>query len=208
MQTPNDFLSQLLDPSRARILRLFVLFDKEHFTLSEVARRAKVTSQAANREIEALVKMGVVKAENGGSLPAGRQGKTARQRKSAVRFLFNSNFKYANAVSTFIHEVSPEKFSEVEQALRGTGRLTAIVLSGVFTGDLNRPADVIIVGDFVNEKRLEKAMRGFESKFGREIRYAVFSTPEFRYRLTIHDKLVRDTLDYPHRLLLNKNNLI
>ena len=60
----------------------------------------------------------------------------------------------------------------------------------------------------MNEKRLEKAVRSFEPKYGREIRYAVFSTPEFRYRLTIHDKLVRDTLDYPHRILLNKHDLI
>jgi len=201
MQTPNDFLMQLLDPSRARILRLFVLFDKESFTLSEVARRAKVTPRAALNEIEALTKMGIVRAENG-------EGKTARQKKKAARFSYDSRSKYANALSTFVHEVSPEHYHEVEKALRGTGRLTAIVLSGIFTGDLNRPADLIIVGDFVNEKRLEKAMRGFESKFGRELRYAVFSTPEFRYRLTIHDKLVRDTLDYPHRLLLNKNNLI
>ena len=200
MQKP-DFLTQLIEPSRAKILRLFVLFDKESFTLSEVARRAKVTSQAANREITELIKIGIAKEERG-------EGKTARQRRSAARYSFNSNNRNANALSAFIHEVSPEKFHEVERALRGTGRLTAIVLSGVFIGDLNRPADVIIVGDFVNEKRLEKAMHGFESKFGREIRYALFSTPEFRYRLTIHDKLIRDTLDYPHRLLLNKNSLI
>ncbi|HWO07649.1 MAG TPA: hypothetical protein VNM40_03655 [Candidatus Paceibacterota bacterium] len=196
-----DFLAQLIEPSRAKILRLFVLFDTESFTLSEIARRAKVTAQAANREVDALVKMGIVKAESG-------TGKTARQRKSAVRFSFNTASKYAHALSTFIHEVCPEQFGEVEHALRSTGRLSAIVLSGVFTGDLNRPADLIIVGDYINEQRLEKAVRSFEPKYGREIRYALFSTPEFRYRLAIHDKLIRDTLDYPHRLLLNKNNLI
>lgn len=196
-----DFLTQLIDPIRAKILRLFVLFDKESFTLSEVTRRAKVTPHAALNEIGALVAMGLVREEKG-------EGKTARQKRKAARFSFNSAFKHTNALSTFIHEISPEEFHDVERALKGAGRLTAIVLSGVFTGDLNRPADLIIVGDFVNEKRLEKAVRSFEPKYGREIRYAVFSTPEFRYRLTIHDKLVRDTLDYPHRLLLNKNNLI
>lgn len=201
MQKPNDFLTQLIEPSRAKIIRLFALYDKESFTLSEIARRAKVTPKAANAETDALQKIGVIKGENG-------EGKTARQRKSATRYSFNHAFKYSNAIRTFICEVSPERFHEVEQALRGTGRLNAIILSGVFTGDLNRPADVIIVGDYINEKRLEKAMHSFESKFGREVRYALFSTPEFRYRLTINDKLIRDTLDYPHRLLLNKNNLI
>ena len=126
MQKP-DFLTQLIEPSRAKILRLFVLFDKESFTLSEIARRAKVTSQAVNREVEALQKIGIIKAENG-------EGKTVRQKRKAARYSFNASNRNANALSAFIHEVSPEKFHEVEQALRGTGRLSAIVLSGVFIG--------------------------------------------------------------------------
>lgn len=201
MQKLTDFLSQIFEPSRARILRLFVLFDKESFTLSEITRRAKVTPQAATSEIDALLKIGLIKEERG-------EGKTARQRKYTSRYSFDERYKHANALSAFIHEVSPERFNDVEKALRGAGRLSVIVLSGVFTGDLNRPADLIVVGDYVNEKRLEKVVHSFEPKYGREIRYALFSTPEFRYRLTIHDKLLRDTLDYPHRLLLNKHNLV
>lgn len=201
MQKPTDFLAQIFEPSRARILRLFVLFDKESFTLSEIARRAKVTPQAAAGEVDALVKIGLIKEEKG-------EGKTARQRKYTSRYSFDDKHKHANALSAFVHEVSPERFNEVEKAIRGSGRLSVIVLSGVFIGDLNRPADLIVVGDYVNEKRLEKVVHSFEQKYGREIRYALFSTPEFRYRLTIHDKLIRDTLDYPHRVLLNKHNLI
>lgn len=196
-----DFLTQLIEPSRAKILRLFIMYDTERFTQGEIARRTSLAPRIAASEAHALVAMGVVKEEKG-------EGKNERERKAATRYIFDEQFKYANVLSAFVHEVSPERFNDVEKALKGAGRLTAIVLSGIFTGDLNRPADLIIVGDYVNDKRLEKAVKSFESKYGREIRYAVFSTPEFRYRLTIHDKLVRDTLDYPHRLLLNKNNLI
>lgn len=196
-----DFLTQLIDPTRAKILRLFVMYDTERFTQTEIARRTSVSPRIVASEVSALTAMGVVKEMPG-------EGKNERERKVGTHYLFDERFKYANVLSTFVHEVSPERFQDVEKALKGAGRLTAIVLSGIFTGDLNRPADLIIVGDYVNDKRLEKAVKSFEPKYGREIRYAVFSTPEFRYRLTIHDKLVRDTLDYPHRLLLNKNNLI
>lgn len=196
-----DFLTQLIDPSRAAILRLFVLHDKETFLRADIAKRCSLSAAAVQKELGALEMMCVVRALEG-------EGKNARERKTGTRYSYNEKFKYANALSAFVHEVSPQQFTDVEKALRGTGRLNAIVLSGVFIGDLKRPADLILVGDSVNEKRLEKVLRSFEPKYGREIRYAVFSTPEFRYRLTIHDKLVRDTLDYPHRLLLNKNNLI
>lgn len=196
-----DFLTQLIDTTRAKTLRLFALHDKEEFAIGEIAKRVGASVPVAAKEIGALIEMGVVKETLG-------EGKNERVRKAGARYAFNEKFRYANSLSTFIHDVSPEKFNDVEKALKGIGRLNAIVLSGVFIGDTRRPADLIIVGDFVNDKRLEKAVKSFEPKYGREIRYAVFSTPEFRYRLTIHDKLVRDTLDYPHRVLLNKNNLI
>jgi hypothetical protein len=197
----SDFLTNLIGFARAKVLRLFILYEKEVFDLKELAQRASVSPRVAQSEVALLTKLGIVREELG-------EGKSERARKLNARWSLDPTFKHASALSAFVHEVSPAEFRDVEKALRGSGRLTAIVLSGIFTGDLNRPVDLIVVGDYVNEKRLEKAARSFEPKYGREIRYAIFSTPEFRYRLTIHDKLIRDTLDYPHRVLLNKHNLI
>ena len=75
-------------------------------------------------------------------------------------------------------------------------------------GDATRPADLIVALDTLNERRLEAAVRGLEPIFGREIRYAAFSTPEFRYRLTVQDRLIRDTLDFPHLVLLDRTRLL
>lgn len=197
----SDFLTQILEPGRARAIRLFALNEKMGFTISEVAKRAMLGASAAKREVKVLSDIGVVKEVAG-------EGRSAKERKLRTQYFFNDRFKYANALAAFIHEVTPENFDEVERALRGAGKMNTIVLSGVFIGDMKRPADLLLVADSVNEKRLENALRRFEPKYGREIRYTVFSTPEFRYRMTINDKLLRDTLDYPHRLLLNKKNLI
>ena len=75
-------------------------------------------------------------------------------------------------------------------------------------GDPSRPADLLLAADGYNESRIEQAVRKLEPQIGREIRYAVFSTPEFRYRLTVHDRLIRDTLDFPHLILLDKTRLL
>ena len=201
MQKTNDFLTALIEPNRAKILRLLVLYDTEEHTLASIAERAGVAPALVAREAAALTALGVLREAKG-------QGKNEKERKAATRYSFNSKFKHAQSLAALVRETSDDRFDDVDRALRHAGRFSAIVLSGIFLGDLQRPADLIIVGDAVNEKRLEKAVRSFEPKYGREIRYAVFSTPEFRYRLTIHDKLVRDTLDYPHRILLNKHDLI
>jgi hypothetical protein len=50
-------------------------------------------------------------------------------------------------------------------------------------------------------------IKRLEGEFGREIRYALFSTSDFRYRLGVYDRLIRDVFDYPHRLLLDKIGL-
>lgn len=197
----SDFLTSILEPSRAKIIRVFALNETMGFALAEIAKRSSVSESVAKKELKSLIGLCVVKEVEG-------EGANAKARKAGTRYFFNDKFKYANALSAFVHAVTPEKFDDVERALRGAGRLNTIVLSGIFIGDTRRPADLLLVGDTVNEKRLEKVLRGFEPRYGREIRYTVFSTPEFRYRMTINDKLLRDTLDYPHRLLLNKKNLI
>lgn len=197
----SDFLSSFTTPLRASLIRTFALNDRAGFPLTEVAKRAGVSPKVAQKEVRALIDIGIVKEVEG-------EGKSPKERVTGTRYFFNERCKYANALATFVHEVTPENFDDVERALRSAGKMSTIVLSGIFIGDMKRPADLLLVADSVNEKRLENALRRFEPKYGREIRYTVFSTPEFRYRMTINDKLLRDTLDYPHRLLLNKKNLI
>lgn len=197
----SDFLSSFTTPLRASLIRTFALNDRVGFPLSEIAQRAGVSPKVVQKELRTLIDIGIVKEAAG-------EGASTKERAANTRYFFNERCKYANALATFVHEVTPENFDDVERALRGAGKMSTIVLSGIFIGDTKRPADLLLVADSVNEKRLENALRRFEPKYGREIRYTLFSTPEFRYRMTINDKLLRDTLDYPHRLLLNKKNLI
>lgn len=200
MTKAHDFLEGIIgNPSRAKIIRLFVLNPKETFTPAEVARRAKVGAHSVNTEVESLRKLGFLKEEKG-------HGSTARTKVSY--FSLNPECRQLNAVTTFVHAISPAQYNDVEHALRRAGRMSVVLLSGVFTGDITRPVDLVIVADYINDERLEKAVRSFEPKYGREVRYTVFSTPEFRYRLTIKDKILRDILDYPHRVLINRTNLL
>ena len=88
------------------------------------------------------------------------------------------------------------------------GKLGTLVLSGSFTGDATRPVDILLAGEDLSENRLELALKSLELAFGRELRYAAFTTPELRYRLTIQDRLVRDTLDFPHLVLLDRAKIL
>jgi hypothetical protein len=207
----DDFLISLIgNAARARVLRVFVFSQNEALLLPLIAKRTGASPRVALKEIKFLEKLGIVK-KGKFSITLGNGSRKiivdkGKQKEDA--WVLNQEFKHVAALSKFVHEVSPLHYESILEALKHSGKIATIVLSGTFMGDPSRPADLLVAADGLNEQRLEAAVKGLEPRFGREIRYAAFSTPEFRYRLTIQDRLIRDTLDYPHLVLLDKTRLL
>lgn len=188
----DDFLSKFLQRgSLARVLRVFALNAETPFMTREVGKRASVTQAVALKEVGVLHRLGLIK-----------KGKSPKA--SGALWLWDASHPHARAVAAFVREVSPTQYANILKTLRSSGRLSAVVLSGVFFDDPSRPADILVAGESINTKRLERAIATLEHMVGREIRYAAFSTPELRYRTTIQDRLIRDTVDYPHVVLLDR----
>jgi len=205
----DDFLSKVLgNAARAKVLRAFIFSPTELFTLPTVAKRSGAPLKAVAKEIKALEDIGIIKKGKLTITLANTSKRLVSGKQKEQTWHFNTDFKHGRALSKFVHEVSPVSHSSIILALKGSGRLAAVILSGSFVGDPTRPADLIIAADGLNEGRLERAIRTLEPEFGREIRYAAFSTTEFRYRLTVQDRLIRDTLDYPHLVLLDRARLL
>jgi len=205
----DDFLSKVLgNAARAKVLRAFIFSPTELFTLPTVAKRSGAPLKAVAKEIKALEDIGIIKKGKLTITLANTSKRLVSGKQKEQTWHFNTDFKHGRALSKFVHEVSPVSHSSIILALKGSGRLATVILSGSFVGDPTRPADLIIAADGLNEGRLERAIRTLEPEFGREIRYAAFSTTEFRYRLTVQDRLIRDTLDYPHLVLLDRARLL
>lgn len=210
-----DFLGTFLgNQARAKLARVFVFNELDPQTLKNAAKHSGLSIQAVAREAKAMEKIGIIKKIAGAS---SKSKKTAKKKlakkvpgsaKQESTWILNPEFKHLRALSLFIHEVSPPRYGNIVATLKNCGRLSAVVASGCFMGDTTRPVDLMIVVDNVNENRLEHAIKALEPIFGREIRYASFSTTEFSYRLTIQDRLIRDTLDYPHQVLLDRTHLL
>lgn len=204
----DDFLGTLLgNTARAKVLRVF-MFDPAPFTLSQIAKRSGVSAKIAAAEVQVLARLKILKKGKFAITVGKGTGRAVAGKIKEESWMANLDFAHAGALSKFVHEVSPVPHKGIVEGLRRGGRLSAVVLSGAFLGDASRPADLIIVADGINEKQLESAVKALEPQCGREIRYAAFSTPEFRYRLTIQDRLLRDTLDFPHVILLDKTKLL
>lgn len=197
----DDFLAVLLgNAEQARILRTLVFNEDDRFTSAVLAKRAGVAGGRTELELQDLQKKGIVRSTK----VAGERAK----KDGSIVWTLNSSFKHLKPLAVFVRKIAPMHFDEIIPALKGTGKLSTVVLSGSFMGDDTRPADMLLAGDQLNERRLATAVRDLEPVFGTEIRYAAFSMPEFRYRITVSDKLIRDTLDFPHVVLLDRSGLL
>ena len=93
---------------------------------------------------------------------------------------------------------------ELPARLKHVGKLKLLVASGVFLRHDDRPIDLLIVGDKLDVPAMQKTISIMESEIGRELRYALFTTDDFLYRIKMYDKLIRDVFEFPHQKLINQ----
>jgi hypothetical protein len=84
------------------------------------------------------------------------------------------------------------------------GKLKLVVASGLFVQNWDARVDLLLVGDDLDLRRIENAIKSLEAEIGKELAYSAFETADFEYRLGIHDRLIRDIIDYPHVTLLDR----
>lgn len=179
-------------PARLKTLRLFVYNQDNPLTLHEVSERTKLSKDTARRELSDLVSAGLLK---------------KRGSHNSARYQTNPKFEHLPELDEFIRDTTNVSPRTMIATLKRAGSLRLVALSGLFTGIHEPKIDMLIVGDALDERVLANAVRSLEAELGREIRYAFFATADFRYRLGVYDRLLRDVFDYPHRLLIDKIGL-
>lgn len=194
-----EVLSKLFgSPDRIKIMRLFILNPVATFTTSEVLDRSKSSPRSGKKELNALKEAGLIKHKM-------IRVEGSRSRKmSVVAWFLNQTFPFLNPLKQLLFNTEIFKKEEIVRRLRGAGRVKVIITAGIFISDEDSRADLLIVGDELRKKAVEKVVKSMEAEIGRELSYGVFETDDFRYRISVCDKFVRDILDYPHRKILNK----
>jgi len=179
--------------ARIKLLRLFLFNPKQTYTVPDAAQRARVPERTARKELTVFSSIGLIR-------------RSPTRKGSGLRFSINGEFGYLNVLQNLLLN-APERAKDIYERVRPSGVIKLIVVSGVFVGDLDGRLDVLIVGDRIKDKRLRARMRKLESEIGRELRYAMLPSDDFLYRLNMNDKLVRDIMDYPHKIMVDKLNI-
>jgi hypothetical protein len=171
--------------AKVKIMRLFIFNPSLIFTASEVSKRAKITPGAARRELLGLLKAGLLK-------------------KGAKGYCLNRSYRFLTAISNFLIDASPFSEKEIVKKISSAGNVKLVLIAGIFLHNPDSRVDILIVGDHIKQGKLLSVISSIEAELGRELRYAVFETQDFQYRLGIYDKLIRDILESQHEKILNK----
>jgi hypothetical protein len=176
--------------ARVKIMRLFLFNPSATFSTAEITERSKVDSSKVQKETAYLKSFGMVR-------------KTTKSNGRSSWHL-NEKFPYLVELQRLLIQTSLVNQSSIIRKLSKLGRLRVVVLAGLFKEQWEGRLDMLVVADGIKKGKVDALMKLMEAEIGKEIRYAVLDTADFKYRLGIGDKLVRDIVDYPHDVIFDK----
>ncbi len=180
---------------KVKLMRLFVENPEEIIPLTDLARRAKVSPRAARREMANLGRIAFVKLRKLVK-PADGSG-----------WQLNPAFPYLGHLRQIVKSDITGRYQDLPKRFAKGGRLSLLLVAGVFIGEADSRADLVVVGDRLKRQVIERVIRDLEAEIGRELNYAVMDTKDFVYRRNACDRFVRDVLDYPHEKVLDRVGL-
>ncbi len=171
--------------AKVKLMRLFLFNPDSIYKAKYVIDRVKESPRIVRKELNELSKAGLIKRRTSG-------------------YALNKAYPHRASLENFLTEVGSVSNKEIVQKISKAGNIKLIIVSGLFIQNPESRVDLLVVGDGLRKGPLRNAVAHIESLLGKEVRYAAFETPDWKYRVGLYDKLIRDILDFPHEKLLNK----
>ncbi len=194
---------------RVKLLKLFIYNKDLFFSLADIVKRTKVRTALLKRELELFEEIGFLSVKK---LLATQNHVVGRGKKKSVPkagakgkvWSLNQDFFFLEHLRSMFNSDFLASRDEMAERFKNCGKIKLVVLSGMFMQEGGTRADLLIVGDDLRRGIIEGIISTIESELGRELVYAILDTRDYRYRFQTSDRFVRDIMDYPHRLLIDK----
>jgi predicted transcriptional regulator len=190
-----DILEKLFgNATRGKTMRAFIYNEGNIWDLKSISKQTKSSASAVKKELNLLQKINLIK----------KKSIRDKKGKKIAGYALNQNFKHLEALRNFLLQISPLSEDVIAKKLQERGRAKLVVVSGMFLNTNESRADMLVVSEKSNEKKIDKIIAEIGSEFGRDISYALFSKDDFVYRKSMGDKLIRDIFDFPHKIILDR----
>lgn len=179
--------------TRLRLLRAFFRQPDGSFYVRELSRLLEAQINAVRRELETLLKTGLIKETSDYSGDETMQG-------SSLRKYYTLNVDsalYTEMQALLLKDQILGKETFIDEIKNRGGAVKLFILTGHFTGDPSAPSDLLLVGD-LKPQAVGRIIRRHEKEFGFEVRYTLMTAREFYDRRRIMDKFLYALFEAHH----------
>ena len=201
-----DILGKLFGSApKVKVIKLFLFNAESVFDMGEVTIRTKIGASLARREILNLERVGFIHGKiYTKEVKIQKNKKFIRTKRKVRGYILNYKFPHLELLFNFLSDSNALRPEDLIAKISKGIKIDLLLVAGVFLKNAESRVDLLIVGEHGKEEIIAEIVKDIESSLGREIMYVVFSTSEFKYRMSVFDRLLRDILDYPHEKLVNK----
>jgi hypothetical protein len=131
-------------------------------------------------------------------------------KKNRVFYSLNPGFEFFSELKSLILKSSPDEKDKLVKRILGLGKIKLAIISGIFITEnsgidlYDTVADLFIVGDDINKKKLKSFLTSLEAEIGKDIKFTLMDKDEFQYRYGMFDRFIRVLLEGPHEKIINK----
>jgi hypothetical protein len=183
--------------TRVKLLQLFYSNPNRSFYVREITRTIDEQINSVRRELANLLSIGIIKSDTNNNRLYYEVAQDY-QFYPPLAAIFGAGSSTADSVPS----------AEAEgQTLKALGNIELAVLTGQITRDDRSGIDLLLVGD-VNQTQVTKYVMDLEAKEGKELRFTVMDSNEFRYRQEVNDRFLTQVLSSKMQVLVDKNHLV
>ncbi len=178
--------------SKAEVEVLGVVLFKERLHLREIARQANITPSETKRELDNLVKLGILKKEKKGNL---------------VLFYTNKKCPFLNELQN-LYLKTDGIYPILKKELSYLNLKFAIVYGSMAKGNFDEKSDIdiLLIGEDINEDKLIKTIMKTQKKTNREINYILWNEKELREKIKNKGAFINSVLKEPKIMLIGDEN--
>ncbi len=186
-----DLLAGLFgSTARVRVLRLFCFNEDATFTAAQVAQRTQCSPQHVRRELRMLQRIGMI------------TSKSVRGARHKV-YQTQKDFPLLDDITTLLSRATVTTECATLKRVSTIGEVHLALASGIFLNYTKARADLFIVANAVSRARLQRFITALEAEVGREVRYVLMNMEEYKYRMNMTDRFLRDFLHAPYDEVVN-----
>lgn len=177
--------------TQVRVMKFLINNPEEKFQAFELAKKIKLNLSAVKKELNKFQKIKLI---------------SSNFKKRKRYYFLNQNFVLYSELKKIILKAEPPENSQILKQIKKIGGIKLAILGGIFVKDKKRraDADIMIIGEKINSRKLKNFLNNLEAELGREINYILMNVQEFLYRQDMYDKFLIDFLERPHKILIDK----